>query len=381
MAELEQLGTLDPQAREKLIADLKQADPSLWPLVLQQYRAALAYRRQVEQRSPSGGGPLRPGELAAAPPSQNGDGSQNGDAASIGKVGVDNAAKTNCVPGSAPDNAGRTSCVPVSAAVPSAKPAEPAKAVEPPGAVQRASYDAPVPATWQAHLAAAIEQIEAQDKASPKGESDAGREARLRMLYLLAGRREEAMRPIPAAASATQDYWAKQLYGLSTWLDTERNPDPMRRAADTKRILSEAIAHLGESAPLVVRNMAFCTAVQSYGSITPFKKCEFAPDQEVLLYAEVENFMAEPTPKGFHTSLKSSYQILDNRGQRVAENEFPATEETCQNQRRDFFIGYHVHLPKRIYPGKHTLLLTIVDLQSQKVGQSSVEFTVKGGEE
>jgi hypothetical protein len=92
---------------------------------------------------------------------------------------------------------------------------------------------------------------------------------------------------------------------------------------------------------------------------------------------EVENFTAESTPKGFCTSLRSSYQIFDSRGQRVAQHDFAATEEHCQNPRRDFFIGYYLRLPKHIYPGKHTLQVTIEDLKSQKVGQSSIELTIK----
>ena len=69
----------------------------------------------------------------------------------------------------------------------------------------------------------------------------------------------------------------------------------------------------------MVRNLAFCTEVQSYGCVKPFKAYEFAPGQEVLLYAEVENFTSEATPKGYHTALRSSYQVLDGRGQRVAD--------------------------------------------------------------
>ena len=85
--------------------------------------------------------------------------------------------------------------------------------------------------------------------------------------------------------------------------------------------------------------------VQSYGCYTPFKKYEFLPDQEVLLYAEVENFGIESTPKGYHTSLRSSYQILDKSGQRIADHAISTTEEYCQNPRRDFFIGYQLRMP------------------------------------
>lgn len=101
----------------------------------------------------------------------------------------------------------------------------------------------------------------------------------------------------------------------------------------------------------------------------------------MLLYAEVENFASESTPKGYHTALRSSYQIFDGRNQRVADHQFTTTEEYCRRPRRDYFIGYHLRLPKRIYPGKHTLQLTIEDLKSQKVGQSSIELTIKSDDE
>ena len=129
---------------------------------------------------------------------------------------------------------------------------------------------------------------------------------------------------------------------------------------------------------MALRNLTFCTEVLSYGCLKRFEKYEFTPNQEVLLYAEVENFASEPTPKGYFTSLRSSYQILDAQGRRVAEHAFPATEEYCQNRRRDFFIGYHLCLPKGLPPGKHSLQLVIEDLTSRKVGQGAVEFEVKG---
>jgi hypothetical protein len=196
------------------------------------------------------------------------------------------------------------------------------------------------------------------------------------MLYLLAGRRDDALKPIPSASPSIQDFWAKEIFGLAAWLDSERTEDPARRAAQAKAHLSEAIARLGEFAPLLVRNLALVTSIQSYGNYKKFPEYKFAPGQEVLLYAEVENFSSKPTPKGYETSLRFGYQIFDSRGQRVAEHEFTA-KEYCLNMRRDFFIGYDFHIPTRIYDGQHTLQLTVEDLQSQKIGQSSIEFTVE----
>ncbi len=231
--------------------------------------------------------------------------------------------------------------------------------------------------TWQEHLTAAIDALEKENGGSPTNPSEVSRHAALRMLYLLDGRKQDALRPIAGVSAAQQDFWSKQLYGLATYLDAEQNPDGSRRAAEASLHFREAAARLAELATLHVKSLAICTEVTSFGVYKSFEKLEFQPGQEVLLYAEVDNFKAESTDKGYHTSLKSSYQIVDAHGGRVAEQEFAVTEEHCQNPRRDFFIRYFVWMPKRIYPGKYTLQLTIEDALSHKIGQGSIDFTIK----
>ncbi len=201
--------------------------------------------------------------------------------------------------------------------------------------------------------------------------------ARLRMLYAAAGRSEDAARPIPAAPPSSQQFLSKEFEGLTTWFDAERVPDAAARAAEVKPMLAQALSSLAEAAPLLVRNVAFCTEVQSYGCVKRFEKYEFQANQEVLLYAEVENFASEPIANGYHTSLKSSYRILDEHGECVGERTFAPTEENCQNLRRDYFIGYHLRLPKLISAGKYSLRLSIEDLNCHKVGQASLDFKIK----
>ncbi len=378
MAELQQMGAVEPAAREKLMADLKQTDPSLWPLMMQQFEAALAYRREAEKRDKAAAPSMSPAVVEApqaiaaskpAPPTAT------AEPVSPQPVAPQTTAST------APVVAAVAAEVSPSKGGVQGKPPAVASPAAATSRVIQASYNVAAPIDWQAHLAAAIRQLEAESKSEGKSDTAVAQQAYLRMLYLMAGRRDEAMRPIAGATPAVQDYWSKQLYGLATWLDTDHTPDATRRAAETKRILDEALLRLGESAPLVVRNLAFCTAIQSFGSTTPFRKAEFAPDQEVLLYAELENYTVEATARGFHTAWRSSYQIFDARGQRIDDHAYPAAEEYCQSPRRDFFLPYRFRLPKRIYNGKHTLQLTIEDLKSHKVGQSSIDFTIKGGEE
>lgn len=293
MAELRQLGTLDPVAQDELLENLRQSDPSLWPLVMQQFRATAAYRRRAAERV----GATQQQSAERLPP--------------VDDVAV---APTETPQGPYPS----TSVAPVEAQPPANQAST---------QVVQASYTAAVEGDWRQRLAGAIEALEAEVPKNPT--------------------------------------------------NVEQAPDAARRAVEAKLALVEALEKVAESAPLVVRNVAFCTEVLSYGCAKRFEKYEFQPNQEVLLYAEVENFVSEQTAKGYHTSLRSSYQILDARGQRVAEHSFAATEEYCQNLRRDFFIGYHLRIPKRIGPGKYALQLSIEDLKCRKVGQASVEFEVK----
>jgi hypothetical protein len=399
MAELQQVGAIDPAAQEKLLADLRETDPALWPLVLRQFRAAAAYRRQAEQReaqatasqanpdanradsprfmpqrSAADSMAARPQDIQQ-PTAANGGGTPPSAASSpAGDTAADSSAET-------PPRPFRPATRTIAIAKPKTKSSTVPSGEKP--ELLQVAYQTSEPGgtadslQWQANLAAAIRGIEAQTHGGGQSDGDVALQARLRMLYLLAGRRDDAMQPIATATPAAQDYWSKQIYGLATWLDTDRMPDAARRSAETKRILAEAMARLGETAPLTVANLAFCTAVQSYGSVQPFKKNEFTPDQEVLLYAEVDNFVSTPTPKGYYTSLKSDCQIFDSRGQRIAEHDFAAIEEYCQNPRRDYFIGHRLRMPKRAASGKYTLQLTVEDTKSHKVGQATVEFAIK----
>jgi hypothetical protein len=246
-----------------------------------------------------------------------------------------------------------------------------------PGDVVPASYDPRGPRSWQEDLSAVIAAMESRLREEPGSEAEIAEHARLRLLCLVANRRNDALRPIPAVDASMADFWSKELYGLDVLLDAQRVPRTARRAAEARHHLGDALVSLGESAALEVRGLAFCREVQSYGSVKRFDKYEFTPGQQLLLYAEVENFTSEETSKGFHTLLKSSYQIFDAGGRRVSEQEPTTIEEYCENPRRDYFIGCGFQLPERIYPGRHTLKLTIEDVNGQKIGESSIDFTIR----
>ncbi len=411
MSELQEAGALDPAGREQLIADLKQTDPSRWPLVVQEFRAAAAYRRRTEsERSQSTHfvqrdddktanasdrkdylagrdeyataprsralDPLVDNRLALSPePAVAGVADTGGarEIASAQKAGEAMAIPIEPPPLSARLTASRDESPPL----PRGEATALAALTLDPIAKGNGLSTPLTQADWQTHLAAAIRSMETASAKGSASESDVAVQARLRMLYLLAGRRDDAMRPLPAAPKSTQEYWTSQVYGLATWMDADKTPDPARRAAEAKRILTEAVNQLGNTALLTVRNLTFCSSVQYYGSFEAVKSPEFTTGQKVLLYAEVENFRTEPSPKGFHTAVKFNWQIFDARGNRVGENVAATSEETSLTPKHEFFITKWFFLPASMPSGKYTLQFTVEDVLGKKVGQSSIEMTIK----
>jgi hypothetical protein len=342
--QVQQLGALDPAAQSALLEDLKKTDPSLWPQLVQTFRASIAYRKQTEERAR-----LAAQQASGVQPAAYNDGAQKLPAADDGVL------------------------------PPKEVPAEFANYPNthlPEVHVGAAEDD------WHAQLTSAIQALESR-AANAGGETaplTAADQATLRMLYLAAGRRDDALKPIPGVDGASQEFWSEELFGLATALDEQHMPDTQRRAAEAAQHLRQAATRLGQTGTLVARNLAFCTEVSSYGIYKPFPKYEFKPGQEVVLYAEVEDFSSDNTDKGYHTALKSSYQIVDGRGARVAEQDYAMTEEWCKNSRNDFFVRYFLYMPKRIYDGNYTLQLTVEDTLSNKVAQSSIPFTIIGAD-
>ncbi|HOM16157.1 MAG TPA: hypothetical protein PLQ00_02455 [Thermoguttaceae bacterium] len=250
----------------------------------------------------------------------------------------------------------------------------------PPTGEPRRTAEQPSPGeqtSWQQRLTLLLREMEMGLSPTPQTDEEIARHVYYRLLCLAAGRRDEALQPIPGAPPAMQDFWSHEFYAIHLLLDDRENADRRQRAAEAKRLFQEAAGKLAVAAPLTLRGLAFATEVQSFGCYGGFDKYEFQPGQEVLLYAEVENFQSQPTPKGFHTKLRSRYQIFNAEGHSSAEQEFPVTEEYCRQIRRDFFIAYPVRLPQDLPPGRYTLKLSLEDLHRGEVCQGSIEFTIR----
>ncbi|HEV3418020.1 MAG TPA: hypothetical protein VG056_14435 [Pirellulales bacterium] len=385
--EMQSLGTLSSADQQALLDDLKQSDPSMWPQLVRQFRAAIAYRKERGQRPEAGG---QGEDLSAAVVSE----ASQTDVAPIVRTAPTAEPDSHAVPRKSANRNPDKDVATAGETLPGEPPLRPALKVrdhEAGGQVAGGNSNATTtekpptkPAAdsaahsedWQLQLTKAILAMEGQSAGSSSAAAEVARQLQLRLLYLTAGRRDDALRPVSGLSTAQQEFWTKEIYGLVTYLDSEKVNDPERRATEAALHLRDAAARIGELATPVVRNLAFCKEVTSFGVYKKFPKYEFKAGDEALLYCEIENLKAESTDKGYHTSVKSSYQILDGRGERVAEQEFPESEDICASQRRDFFIPYFIWIPKRINDGTYTVQLTVEDTQTKKVGQSSIQFKI-----
>ncbi len=209
-------------------------------------------------------------------------------------------------------------------------------------------------------------------------------EQQLRLVYAGAGRIDDAVAVVESLDPSQGEAFKNLMFGLGVWL----SPDEARRAplrtAKVLHSLRDATSDLTAASKLELKNLTFCERVDQFGWYTEFPRKEFQPKQQVILYAEVENFAAEQKgPSSYETELQGSYVILDSSGQEVASRQLQLDKEVCRNYRRDYFLAYRIYLPDNIPPGRYRLELAVEDLkargkyQGRKLGEGVIEFTIR----
>lgn len=416
VGELEEIRRIDPAAHHRLMTELTDADPETWQLMVQQFHTALTYREDVQ--SPPIASTRIPQARSASRMDDRGDISNwkidrhaartimppvNDESEEIDLVAADwPASRSSPVE---PDDGSPAENQPPQPPRPTAANANGSSGGQSAiAAAFDAVNDSPTEVTavewcgmdtapnktlspaagppdhaemsWQQHLAAAIQSLSTTTVADPQSSAEVLDHARLRLLQVASGESDAALEPIPSLSTVEQDYWTKQLFALATYTDSTSPLDQKRRAALAADHLEDALVQLRQLGSLSVENLAFCTKVYDFGAYEEFPSDRFAPGRQVTLYAEVENFSSQQGETDYLTSLASSYEIVDDAGQRVGGGRFPDVEDHCRNRRRDFHIQYTLPLPATAAPGNYRLKLLIEDNLSDKRGQNSVEFEI-----
>jgi hypothetical protein len=397
MQEVQQISASNPAAGRMLLDELSRSEPKLWPLVVEQFRSQQAFHDELSARRASTAPKAiaKVADVAATnPPS-----------AEVGRLADPRGVRpdpeieqafANATPANMPAPGVRQGDRKTRRQGEADSHVIPASFAEPEGGVELALFNQVSPPAkegrslrvdqpadnaatdWQVHLDRAIEDLGARVADGPRSTAEVHQLISLRLLELLAGDTEDALKPIPNVSTEEQDYWSGQIFALATFLDHHRQPDDKRRAAASVTHLDEAVGHLRELGSLSLRNLAFCKNVYGFGAYEPYENPTFSAGQQVTLYLEVENYHSESTKNGYSTQLGASYEVVNETGERIAGGEFPVIEDQCRSRRRDFHIQYGLVLPKTMKPGKHRLQLVMKDRQSDKMGNGSIAFEVRG---
>ena len=127
---------------------------------------------------------------------------------------------------------------------------------------------------------------------------------------------------------------------------------------------------------LQVRNFVACREVYGYGAYEPTTDGRYAPGDQLVLYAELDNYRSDATAEGYRTTFDSSYRLVNQAGDEVASGDFPVVDDLCLTLRRDFHIQYALTLPATVPPGDYRLELTVTDRLGQKIGHDQMLLTV-----
>ncbi len=235
------------------------------------------------------------------------------------------------------------------------------------------------PSSWRQLLNQTIDQLEKQIKEIPPTDENLriSQEVTLRMLYLCQRRLNDATREIDVLSDQEQDYFRHQMQALYEASNPDAMPVRSRHWSLVMNSQREATNLLAAISNLEVKSAAFCIEVEGYGVVTKFPKYQFKPDEELLLYCEVENVAATKGKQGYESQLQGSYEIIDSQGRKVADQLLPVEAEICQNHRRDYFIVYKIFMPQQIAPGNYQLRLTVEDTKARKFGQNHLDFQIK----
>lgn len=232
---------------------------------------------------------------------------------------------------------------------------------------------------WRQQTSLAIEALERELANAPPADPSlrVSQELTLRMMYVAQRRLEDAIRPIEDLSEREQEYIQHEMKALYDASNPDANPSKARHWSQVMISQRQATENLSALSNLEVRGLAFCDEVRGYGMLERCKKNQFAPDQDVLLYCEIDNVTAERVKAGYETQLQGSYEILDSQKRRITEQLLPMEPELCQNHRRDYYIVYRIFMPQQIQPGRHELVLAIEDMKGHKFGKATVEFEIR----
>jgi hypothetical protein len=144
---------------------------------------------------------------------------------------------------------------------------------------------------------------------------------------------------------------------------------------------AEPAPKAAESAPapaFAVRNACFASRVRAWGVVDRFETAQFQPEQELIIYFELDQLASRESNEGHTTRIDTVLRLVGEDGRHVHEWTFEPVEETCGSQRRDYFARYLVALPASTPTGPCRLEVAVTDTVAGRTAHASLPLSVGG---
>ena len=226
--------------------------------------------------------------------------------------------------------------------------------------------------SWDVQLENTIEEVKKRIGQATDANSRNGLEVNLRLLEVLKRQMHDVAEHQHSLTNQEKAYWQHQLDAINVMLGTGQHATDQAKHSTTMDTLShlrKAVERLESIANLRVSNGTFCREIQGFGQFRPFGSNTFGPNQKLLVYCEVENYLSQPKILNFatryHTQLRGSFVVYDEQGRAVQQAEYPAIDDVVRNRRRDFYMYFPIKLD-HLKPGKYRMEILVEDLGNNK---------------
>ena len=229
---------------------------------------------------------------------------------------------------------------------------------------------------WKYNLSATIAAIK---EASEKDGDDSAQHAKLqlylRLLNLIEANKLDGIQQIPELSEDDRKFWSHQLIALARLLPANGKPlSPVAKSAEEAILeLKHAVEELSEKAPMNVTELELCTEVIGFGQFVKFDSYDFAPQQQALIYCELENHTCEKVNHEGQLKLKTDllgrYIIRDSQQRIVHHRKYEPVSDISTKKRNDFYMYFPFEIPN-LPDGEYMLNLDVSDLNSNKIATS-----------
>ncbi|MDR2755962.1 MAG: hypothetical protein LBC20_09665 [Planctomycetaceae bacterium] len=228
---------------------------------------------------------------------------------------------------------------------------------------------------WEFLVRMGTDQLRNKIEQTPHGRTFAN-ESRLRLLEMVLGNRNEAVKPISGVDKPINEFMANQMLGFTAFLDESGMPEQRIRNTNALFRFDESLMELRKVCPIKLKKVQFVKEWDSFGCFMPRNEDCHAGEQ-LELYMELENPTIRLTQHGYNVSATVSYEIRDKTANVLQKVDRIAVQETTPSQKRDYCIGLWVLLPEKILPGQYQLRVSVTDINDEAMSYAEEQVPFK----